>query len=370
MRSTVAVLALALLGLSCSRGSDARPLPTGRIRLPDGFAISVFSADVPGARSLCLGTGGTVFVGSRTAGAVYALRDTDGDGRADRRFVIAQGLDSPNGVAFRNGALYVAEISRVIRFDGIEAQLEHPPAPVTVSGAFPDDRAHGWKFIRFGPDGDLYVPVGAPCNACIPPDSLHAVITRMRPDGSGLEVFARGVRNTVGFDWDPRTGDLWFTDNGRDWLGDDEPPDELDHAPRAGMDFGFPYCFGRDVVDPEHGDGRPCSDFTPPAAELGPHVAALGMRFYTGKQFPPEYRNRVFIAEHGSWNRSTPDGCRITMVTVDGDSAYGYAPFAAGWQVEGERWGRPVDVEVAPDGALLVSDDQAGAVYRIGFRGR
>ena len=238
-----------------------------------------------------------------------------------------------------------------------------------VTDRYPTDRHHGWKFIAFGPDGWLYVPVGAPCNVCLPPGPLHETITRMKPDGSAIEVFARGVRNSVGFDWRPGSHDLWFTDNGRDWLGDDRPPDELNHAPKAGMHFGFPYCHGRALPDPEFGRDKACTDFTPPAAELGPHVAALGMRFYTGTMFPPEYRGRIFIAEHGSWNRTTPIGYRVTTARLDGDRVVGYEPFATGWLGDnGQIAGRPVDVLVMPDGALLVSDDHAGAIYRIAYR--
>ncbi len=237
-----------------------------------------------------------------------------------------------------------------------------------MSDAFPTDRHHGWKFVAFGPDGMLYVPVGAPCNVCEPPGPRHETITRMRPDGSGLEVFARGVRNSVGFDWDPRTRELWFTDNGRDWLGDDRPPDELNYAPRPGLHFGFPYCHGRGIPDPEFGARHPCAEFTPPAIELGPHVAALGMRFYTGSMFPPEYRGQIFIAEHGSWNRSRPIGYRVTLVRLAEGRAASYEVFAEGWLRDGRAWGRPVDLLVMPDGALLLSDDHAGAIYRITYR--
>ena len=238
-----------------------------------------------------------------------------------------------------------------------------------VTDRYPRDRHHGWKFIAFGPDGWLYVPVGAPCNVCMPPGPLHETITRMKPDGSAIEVFARGVRNSVGFDWRPGSHDLWFTDNGRDWMGDDRPPDELNHAPKPGLHFGFPHCHGRALADPQFGRDKSCADFTPPAAELGPHVAALGMRFYTGAMFPPEYRGRIFIAEHGSWNRSTPIGYRVTTVRLEGDRVVGYEPFATGWLADnGHVAGRPVDVLVMPDGALLVSDDHAGAIYRITYR--
>ncbi len=284
--------------------------------------------------------------------------------------MIASGLREPAGVAFRDGSLYVSAVSRILRFDDIERRLANPPQPVVVNDRFPTDGHHGRKFIAFGPDGKLYVPVGVACNVCEPDPDRYGVIMRMNADGTGLEVFARGLRNSVGFDWDPRTKELWFTDNGRDMLGDDLPPDTLNHAPRAGLRFGFPYCHAGVLPDPEFGRGRPCSAFRPPAQSLGPHVAALGMRFYTGTQFPAAYRGRIFIAEHGSWNRSRKIGYRVTMVTLDGDRAVRYEPFAEGWLQGETQWGRPADVLVAPDGSLLVSDDFAGAVYRIRYRGQ
>jgi glucose/arabinose dehydrogenase len=273
----------------------------------------------------------------------------------------------PNGVAFRDGALFVAEVSRVRRYDGIEARLKDPPNPAVVNDTFPRDTHHGWKFIRFGPDGYLYVPVGAPCNVCEEKDPRYASIMRLKPDGTGLELFAGGVRNTVGFDWHPETKELWFTDNGRDWLGDDRPPDELNRAPRKGMHFGFPYLHGKNVRDPEFGGKAAGRALTPPEMELGAHVASLGMRFYTGSMFPAEYRNQIFIAEHGSWNRSSPVGYRISLVRLKGGRAASYETFAQGWLKGRSAWGRPVDVLVMPDGALLVSDDKAGAIYRISY---
>jgi glucose/arabinose dehydrogenase len=342
------------------RGQGA--LPIERVKLPPGFEIRVW-ARAPGARSMTLSPGGTLFVGSREEGNVYAIRAASGTEPSVG--TIAHGLNMPNGVAFHDGALYVAEIHRVIRYDGIESRLSNPPAPAVVR-EFPTDRHHGWKFIAFGPDGLLYVPVGAPCNIC-QPAPMYGAIHRMRPDGSGFETFARGIRNTVGFDWDPATRELWFTDNGRDMLGDEVPPDELNHAPRAGMDFGYPSCHGRGIANPEFGRRRPCSATTPPAIELGPHVAALGMRFSTGRMFPEKYRKGIFIAEHGSWNRSRKIGYRVMSVPIENGRAAGYEVFAEGW-LQGERaWGRPVDVLVMPDGALLVSDDEAGAIYRISY---
>jgi glucose/arabinose dehydrogenase len=339
-------------------------LPLEKIRLPAGFEIRVF-ARIPDARSLARSPKGTLFVGTREDGGVYAVRDDSG--RPDPVVRIARGLNMPNGVAVRDGALYVAEVHRVVRYDGIESRLEKPPAPVVVR-EFPPDHHHGWKFIAFGPDGLLYVPVGAPCNIC-QPEPIYAAIHRMRPDGSGFETFARGVRNTVGFDWHPDTHELWFTDNGRDMLGDDVPPDELNNAPRAGMDFGYPTCHGRNISDPGLGRRRPCSATTPPALELGPHVAALGMRFYTGRMFPEKYRKGIFIAEHGSWNRTHKIGYRVMFVPLENGRPTGYEVFAEGWLQGESAWGRPVDVLVTPDGALLVSDDQSGTIYRISYRG-
>jgi len=338
------------------------------ITLPPGFAIELYAAKVPGARSLALGAKGTVFVGTRGEGKVYALVEKPGTPRTRELLTIASRLKSPNGVAFRDGALYVAEINRVLRFDRIEERLRNPPAPVVVNDTFPTETHHGWKFIRFGPDGRLYVPVGAPCNVCESRDPRFASIMRLNPDGKELEIFAHGVRNSVGFDWHPATGELWFTDNGRDWLGDDRPPDELNRAPVKGLHFGFPYRHGTAIVDPTYGKGRRAQEFTPPERELGPHVASLGMRFYTGTMFPAAYRNQIFIAEHGSWNRSERSGYRLTLVRLRENRAIGYEVFAEGWLQDGTAWGRPVDLQVMPDGSLLVSDDKAGAIYRITYR--
>ncbi|HEY7531568.1 MAG TPA: PQQ-dependent sugar dehydrogenase, partial [Nitrospiraceae bacterium] len=257
---------------------------------------------------------------------------------------------------------------RILRFDNIETKLGNPPQPVVVTNRFPKETAHGWKFIAFGPDGKLYVPVGAPCNICEPDPERYALISRMNPDGTGYEVVARGVRNSVGFDWDPQNQDLWFTDNGRDWLGDNQPPDELNHALKPGLHFGYPYCHGGTIADPDYGGKHSCQEFVAPAITLGPHVASLGMRFYTGKMFPQEFKNQIFIAEHGSWNRSEKIGYRVTLVSRDEQKRFRYTVFAEGWLQGQDAWGRPVDVLVMPDGALLVSDDMAGAIYRISYR--
>ena len=363
-------LALAATVVAPAAAQDEAAPPIGKLTLPPGFSIEVYAADVPNARQMSLSPGGTLFVSTRRAGNVYAVRDDDGDQKADRVLTLDTGLNMPNGVAFRDGALYVAEVNRVLRYDDIEANLTTPPEPVVVNDGFPSDRAHGWKFIAFGPDGRLYVPVGAPCNVCDHQETtpIYATITSMNPDGSDVQIYAHGVRNTVGFAWHPETDELWFTNNGRDWMGDGQPFDTLNHAPEPGFHFGFPHCHQGDIPDPEFST-RPCSDFRLPARTLGPHVASLGMRFYTGGMFPADYRHRIFIAEHGSWNRSTPIGYRVMLVRLENNTATSYEVFAEGWLQKDGAWGRPVDVLVMPDGALLVSDDRAGVIYRISYQG-
>ena len=276
----------------------------------------------------------------------------------------------PNGVAFRNGDLYVAEVSRILKYANIEAHLDQPGEPEVIYDKFPKETHHGWKFIAFGPDGKLYVPVGAPCNICESEEEIFASITRMNPDGTDLEIVQHGVRNTVGFTWHPSTGELWFTDNGRDLMGDDIPACELNRAPTDGLHFGYPYCHQGDLPDPEFGEKRPCADFVAPAQKLGAHVAPLGLEFYTGTQFPAAYQGRILIAEHGSWNRSKKAGYRIMQVTLNDDQeVVSYEPFAEGWlnTKTDDAWGRPVDLEYLPDGSLLVSDDFADAIYRISY---
>lgn len=364
-----ALIAVALCGSVCMPSINGGPPELNDIHLPPGFKISVFAADVKNARAMCWGDKGTLFVGSRDEGVVHALRDRDADGRSDEHHIIARGLKMPVGVTFRNGSLYVSAVGRILRLDDIEAHLTDPPPPVVVTDSFPTETHHGWKFIAFGPDGKLYVPVGAPCNNCLSKDSIYASIARINADGSGREIIAHGVRNTVGFDWHPVTGELWFTDNGRDMMGDDMPDCELNHSTTPGQHFGYPFCHAGTVVDPEFGDRRPCSDLVPPAARMGAHVAPLGMRFYTGNQFPEKYRNAIFIAEHGSWNRSTPSGYRIAVAFPQADGSATTEVFAEGWLNGNRAWGRPVDVLVAPDGSLLVSDDAADMIYRISYSG-
>lgn len=366
MRPLYTILSVCAIALDC----DASEVHLDMIELPEEFTISVYAQGIPDARSLALGPEGTVFVGNRREDKVWAVVDTNGDHRADRAVVVAEGLTSPNGVAVREGDLYVAERSRVLKFPDIEARIDNPPEPEVIRDDFPADPHHGWKYIAFGPDGYLYVPVGAPCNTCLRDDKRFASITRMKPDGSGFSVFARGIRNTVGFDWHPESGVLWFTDNGRDWLGDNRPPDELNRAPEEGLHFGYPFCHGSDIADPEFGERRSCDEFVEPVQELGPHVAALGMKFYTGAMFPREYRNQVFIAEHGSWNRSSKIGYRVMLVRLENKRAVSYEPFAEGWLQGEDVWGRPVDILLMPDGALLVSDDYSGVIYRIAYAGK
>lgn len=367
------LLALAVLAAACSPKSKAPDgeLPLNTIKLPEGFAIDVY-AKVPDARSMAMSPSGVLYVGNRDGDKVYAVKDTDGDYKVDKTWVIDSGLNQPNGVAFRDGHLYVAEISRILRYENIEATLDSPPDPVVLNDTYPTEAHHGWKYIAFGPDGKLYVPVGAPCNICESKDSIFNTITRINPDGTGREIYATGIRNTVGFTWHPVTNELWFTDNGRDMLGDDIPPCELNRAPEKGMHFGYPYCHAGTIKDPEFGDKHACSEFVPPVQALGPHVAPLGVKFYTGKMFPDTYQNTAFIAEHGSWNRTKKIGYRISMVKVkDNKTSEGYEVFASGWLNDAEQkaWGRPVDVLVLADGSMLVSDDMAGVIYRISYKG-
>ncbi|MCB2185485.1 MAG: PQQ-dependent sugar dehydrogenase [Deltaproteobacteria bacterium] len=338
------------------------PLPLDRLRLPPGYAIGVL-ARVPGARSLCLSPRGTLFVGTR-GDQVYALADA-GAGRPGRLYTVASGLREPNGVAFRDGDLYVAAVDRVLRYSGVEDRLDHPPSPEVVEDGLPGDSRHGWRYAAFGPDGLLYIGVGAPCNACARPDPF-ATIVRLKP-GGGYEVFARGIRNTVGLAWRPSTGVLWFTNNGRDWLGNDQPPDSLHRAPGAGLDFGFPACHAG-VPDPDLNHGQDCAQYAPTAWEFPAHVAPLGLRFYTGRMFPAQLRGAILVAEHGSWNRTPPVGYQVRLLRLTGDKVVSSEPFISGWLTGTTAWGRPVDVEVDQTGALLISDDRAGVIYRVTYQ--
>lgn len=342
-------------------------LPIETLHVPPGFRVEVLTDAMPAAREMALSPAGILYVGSR-AGKVYAMSLQTPNAPIH---VVASGLQLPVGVAWRDGNLYVSAVSRVLRLDGIDKRLSNPPEPMAINDKLPTETHHGWKFIAFGPDGKLYVPVGAPCNICRPDENRYANIMRMNADGSGLELVARGIRNTVGFDWHPTTHELWFTDNGRDLMGDDVPDDELNRITQPNPHFGYPFCHAGNIPDPEFGAGHPCSNYVPPVAKLGAHVAALGMRFYAGGSFPAEYRNNIFIAEHGSWNRSSKVGYRVMRIALDvAGNVTKQEPFAHGWLQGEQAWGRPADVLVAPDGSLLVSDDLAGAVYRIRYTGK
>ena len=365
MRIITLLVFLASFGAKAQKIQDMLHL----ITLPKGFKIELYATDVENARSLAQGPEGVIFVGSRNAGKVYAVVDEDGDGKSDKTYVLAQGLDQPNGVAYRNGDLYIAQISSVSVMRSIDGKLDNPPKMKTIRSDFPNKKHHGWKYIAFGPDDKLYVPVGAPCNVCLKEDEdkRFATIMRMNPDGSEPEIFAHGIRNSVGFDWHPQTNELWFTDNGRDWMGDHKPNDELNHAPEKGMHFGFPFCHSGEYADPKFGKDKSCWEFTVPARKLGAHVASLGMTFIRKDVFPQHYQNSIFIAEHGSWNKTIPDGYRITRVELKGNLAVNYEVFAEGWLSGAERLGRPVDVLELQDGSLLVSDDYANCIYRISY---
>ena len=343
-------------------GWSQGPLPTDRIRLPEGFSIEVYASGLKTARGLSFAPDGTLFVGSM-GGEVYAVRPNR------ETLTLTRGLNMPVGLDFFEGDLYISSLSEIVKIENVLANLDTNPRPLILIDTLPKDRHHGWKFIKVGPDGKLYEPVGAPCNVCEQEDERYASILRMNLDGSGLALVARGVRNTVGFDWHPQSGELWFTDNGRDLMGDDIPPDELNRAPRTGLHFGFPYLHGSSVRDPRFWDDRPTGvEFQLPEHEFPAHVAALGMRFYTADHFPEEYRGGIFVAEHGSWNRSQKIGYRVSFLRLQGNRVTGYRIFAEGW-LEGQRaWGRPADVEIGPDGALYVADDAADAVYRISYR--
>jgi glucose/arabinose dehydrogenase len=366
-----AVLCAAVLLAACSTTSRPAKGSLAKIKLPPGFEISVYTDAVPNARTLALSPNGTLFVGTYKEGKVYAVVPSAAGG-TPRVVTVAEGMNNPNGVAFRDGALYVVEPTCIYRFDAIEQQLAAPPKPTKIYEGFPQQKIHGLRTIRFGPDGMAYVPVGSSCNVCKANPDRYAVLLRLNlADAQPKpEIFGRGIRDTQGYDWHPQTGELWFVENGRDGLGNDAPPDELNRAPKAGLDFGFPFCHGTNVADPKFGAERACADSTAPALDLPAHSAPLSARFYTGRQFPAQYRNRIFIAEHGSSDREPKIGHRIGMVTLEDNRVVKYEPFAEGWLQDNVAWGRPVDLIVAPDGALLVSDDKAGAIYRISYRAR
>ena len=330
------------------------------IKLPDGFHISVLTSETPGARSMALGNN-TLFVSTRREGKIYAVTNYLDQPKVT---VIVDNLYMPNGIAFKNGDLYVAEIHRLLKFENIESNIDDAKYTI-ISDEFPTDQHHGWRYITFGPDEKLYIPIGSPCNYCDEPD--YGVITRVNKDGSNKTIVARGMRNTVGITFHPETDELWFTDNGRDMLGDDIPPGELNRVSYNGQHFGFPFCHGKNIKDPILGNLGSCEESTGPVQELDAHVAPLGLKFYTGSQFPNEYKNQIFIPEHGSWNRTKKSGYRITVVKLDGNNAISYETFADGWMKDETTMGRPVDIAITNDGSMLVSDDHNGVIYRITY---
>ncbi|MBK9734882.1 MAG: sorbosone dehydrogenase family protein [Saprospiraceae bacterium] len=347
-------------------------LPLDSLKLPAGFVISIFADSVVNARSMCYSPEGILYVSTRDKGNVYALKDTDGDMLVDKKYTLLTGGNMPNGVAYKDGNLYIAEVNRILKIENVASKLDNPGTPVIIYDKYPEETHHGWKYIAFGPDGKLYVPVGAPCNICEPKDSIYASITRMNSDGTGLEVVHSGIRNSVGFDWHPDTKQLYFTDNGRDMMGDNVPECELNFAPKDNLHFGYPYCHQGDVQDPEFGKTKKCDQFTPPVAKMGPHTAPLGMIFYTGDQFPSEYKNQIFVARHGSWNRSKKSGYDIVLATLNVDGTVKETkPFITGWlnPKNDDVWGRPVDFEILPDGSMLISDDYADVIYRVYYKG-
>jgi len=342
----------------------ADKLPTAKLKVPPGFNIEVYASGMANARSLALGDKGTVFVGSRLVGKVYAI--TNKDGKREVK-TLASDLYRPNGVAFRNGTLYIAELSKVSKIEHVEDMLDNPPKPTVIYDSLPKDEAHGWKFMAIGPDNKLYLEVGQPGNVVLH-DKDHGQIRRINLDGSGAEVVAYGVRHSVGFDWHPETRQLYFTDNGRDWLSEDVPEDELNRVTKVGEHFGAPYCWQGNIPDSEFGWGKSCSDYTAPVGLMGPHAGVLGMRFYTGSMFPKAYKNAIIVARHGSWNRSRKFGGDVVVVHLDKDGkARSTEPLITGFLDNNSYIGRPVDVMQMKDGSMLVSDDWNGAVYRVSY---
>ncbi len=342
-------------------------LPIDNITLPDGFKISIVTQQVKNARQIAMSPKGTIYVGSREKSKnVYEVNDLDGDWVAESVEVIAKNLVMPSGVAFNDGNLYVADNNRILKFSNIETK--NPPTYEVISNSLPKKKYHGWRYIKFGPHGSLYLPIGIPCDACVkgPPYGQMLVMDMASEE---LSVYAEGLRSVQGLDWHPETNELWFADNGRNHLGDEIPPDEINRISRSGMNFGAPFCHGGEIPDPDLGDSAICDGYDPPAVKLPAHVSPLGIQFYNQNRFPEEYRNRLFIAEHGSWDRSEPTGYRISTIIFDSEgNVLNYEIFAEGWlNSDGSYWGRPTDLYFAPDGSLLVSDDHAGAIYRISY---
>lgn len=359
---TILVLLVCAVGTNCV----AQEADLGSLRLPEGFSISIY-AEIPNPRQLTLGSDNTVYVGS-LRGRVFAVTNSNGDAVSGEVVTIAENLNTPSGVAYSGGDLFIGEIGRISKIENVDARLGSPQQPVTVNDSLPNRRHHGFKFLHIGPDGKIYLAVGAPCNVC-EEEEIFATILNMNLDGSDLEIVARGIRNTVGFDFHPQSGELWFTDNGRDMLGDDLPACEINRLSEVGQHFGFPYIHQGDLPDPRFGDGHNITDYTPPVLKLGAHVAPLGLAFYRGEMFPDDYRNTVFWAEHGSWNRSEKNGYRVMMgrISADNDAIISNAPFVEGWLQSQRNWGRPVDLLNMPDGSVLISDDQANVIYRVTY---
>jgi glucose/arabinose dehydrogenase len=342
----------------------ADKIPLDQLKVPKGFNLELYASGMPNARSLALGSKGTVFVGSRLQDKVYAITNKNGKHEAK---VLVSGLYRPNGVAFKDGTLYIAELSQISKIDNVEDKLDSSPKPVVIYNDLPKDEAHGWKFLAIGPDNKLYVEVGQPGNNVLH-DKDHGQLRRLNLDGSGAEVIAFGVRHSVGFDWNPTTKELYFSDNGRDWMSEDVPEDKLNRLTKVGQDFGAPYCYQGNIPDPEFGWGHSCSEFVPPILLTGPHSAGLGLRFYTGSMFPAKYKNAIFLARHGSWNRTKKFGGDILVVYLNKDGTVKSSEvFLSGFLQNNNYIGRPVDVMNMPDGSMLISDDWNGAVYRLTY---
>ncbi len=350
-------LLLLLITITTTTLCSAKPR-TDLLKVPVGFKIELFASGLHNARTMVLGKQGTIFVSTRGAGKVYAIKD-------GKVYTIAQNLNMPNGIAFHKNALYIAAVDRILRLDNIEHNLANPPQAAVIRSNLPKAIHHGWRYIAFGPDGRLYISIGAPCNVCL--KEGFAEIRSMKADGSDEKVVATGIRNSVGFTWHPQNKKLWLSDNGRDMLGDDIPADEINRVDKVDQNFGFPYCHGGNVPDPDYNDFS-CKDFSPPAVQLGAHVAPLGIAFYTGANFPTKYKNQLFVAEHGSWNRSKKSGYKISMVKLQGSKVIGYETFVSGWLQGQSAWGRPAYILVMPDDSMLISDDKAGAIYRVTFQ--
>ncbi len=343
-------------------------MPLDSLNMPDGYQIEVY-AEVTNARQMAQGPEGIIYVGTRRDGRVFAVVDKDDDFKADQVIEIDAELNLPSGLTYKGGDLYVGAVSEILVYRDIDQQLNSPPEPEVLIGDLPTERHHGWKFIDFGPDGHLYVPVGAPCNICLSEDPRYASILRYDiEEPAKPEIYAHGVRNTVGFDWHPETGNLWFSDNGRDHLGDESPACELNEVSEAGQHFGYPFFHEDGLADPEFGEkGQSASSYIEPALKLGPHVAPLGILFYTGDMFP-DLKNQVLIAEHGSWNRTPEAGHTGYRVTLGREQEKGmsYEVLIDGWlEDSNESWGRPVDFLQLKDGSLLISDDKANVIYRL-----